>query len=121
MILTLIVRAQAHLSVTGALRAGQISAARPPLFRSDRGGARTVSKGHGTPAYTGPEPQGLMMPSVELPSIAYFYAFIFIGAMAGLTFADSYRTRLFKGLRRPMWSHRCRARPLFSELGNSSF
>ena len=61
------------------------------------------------------------MPSVELPSIAYLYAVIFVGAMAGLTFADKRRTRLFHGLNRPMTSHRCRARPLFSELGNSSF
>jgi hypothetical protein len=61
------------------------------------------------------------MPSVELPSIAYLYAFIFVGAMAGLTLGDRHRNRLFRGVRRPMSSHRCRARPLFSELGNSSF
>ena len=61
------------------------------------------------------------MPSVELPSIAYVYAVIFIGAMAGLTFADKRRTSLFRGMGKPMSSHRCRARPLFSELGNASF
>jgi hypothetical protein len=61
------------------------------------------------------------MPSVELPSIAYLYAVIFVGALAGLSIADRYRTRLFRGERKPMSSHRCRARPLFSELGNASF
>ena len=61
------------------------------------------------------------MPSVALPSIAYLYAVVFVGAMAGLTFADRHRNRLFRQIHRPMSSHRCRARPLFSELGNSSF
>jgi hypothetical protein len=62
------------------------------------------------------------MPSVELPpGVVYLYAFIFIGALAGLTFADRRRNSLFHHFRRPLSSHRCRARPLFSELGDSSF
>jgi hypothetical protein len=61
------------------------------------------------------------MPSVELPSIAYLYAFIFTSALGLLTLADRRRNSLFRGLRRPLSSHRCRARPLFSELGESSF
>jgi hypothetical protein len=61
------------------------------------------------------------MPSVDIPSVAYLYAVVFVGAMAGLSFADQKRTSLFRGLRGPMSSHRCRARPLFSELGKASF
>jgi hypothetical protein len=61
------------------------------------------------------------MPSVQVPAVAYVYAVIFVGALAGLIFADRYRTRLFRDFRRPMSSHRCRARPLFSELGKASF
>jgi hypothetical protein len=62
------------------------------------------------------------MPSVELPSGEVFlFSFIFIAALGLLTFADKRRHRLFRGEKRPMASHRCLARPLFSELGESSF
>ena len=56
-----------------------------------------------------------------MPSVAYLYAFIFTSALAGMIFADRRRTSLFRGVRGPLFRHRCRARPLFSELGNSSF
>lgn len=61
------------------------------------------------------------MPSVELPSIVYFYVFLFTAALGGMTYADRRRNSLFRGFRKPLSSHRCRARPLFSELGESSF
>ena len=62
------------------------------------------------------------MPSLELPpSEIFLYLSIFIGALGLLTFADKRRHRLFHDEKKPMVSHRCRARPLFSELGESSF
>ena len=62
------------------------------------------------------------MPSVGLPpGEVFLYGFIFIGALWLMTFADKRRHRLFRADRKPLNSHRCRARPLFSELGESSF
>lgn len=62
------------------------------------------------------------MPSVELPpGEVFLFASIFIAALGILTFADKRRYRLFRSEKKPMASHRCRARPLFSELGESSF
>lgn len=55
------------------------------------------------------------------PTLVCLYAFIFISALTCLTFAESRRNRLFRGVRRPISIHRCRARPLFSELRKSSF
>jgi hypothetical protein len=51
----------------------------------------------------------------------YLYAFIFTAALAGMILADRRRCRLFRNVRRPLSSHRCRAHPLFSEVGMSSF
>ncbi|MEW6476034.1 MAG: hypothetical protein AB1679_27570 [Actinomycetota bacterium] len=56
-----------------------------------------------------------------MPSVVYLYAFIFTAALAGMIFADRRRNALFRGVRKPLLSHRCRARPLFSELDKSSF
>lgn len=56
-----------------------------------------------------------------MPSVVYLYAFIFTAALAGLTLADHRRNRLFRRLRKPLSSHRCRARPLFTLVGTSSF
>jgi hypothetical protein len=62
------------------------------------------------------------MPSVELPpGEVFLFASIFIAALGLLLAADKRRHRLFKDDKRPMASHRCLARPLFSELGESSF
>jgi hypothetical protein len=62
------------------------------------------------------------MPSVELPpGEVFLFATIFVGVLGLLILADNRRHRLFRGEKRPMASHRCRARPLFSELGESSF
>jgi hypothetical protein len=62
------------------------------------------------------------MPSVSLPpGEVFLYAFIFIAALGLLTFADKRRHRLFRDEKKPLTSHRCLARPLFSELGESSF
>jgi hypothetical protein len=62
------------------------------------------------------------MPSVELPPGEVFYfASIFLAALGLLIAADKHRHRLFRDEKKPMASHRCRARPLFSELGESSF
>ena len=49
------------------------------------------------------------------------YAALFSAALAGMIFADRRRNSLFRGMRGPLFSHRCRARPMFSELGMSSF
>ena len=56
-----------------------------------------------------------------MPSVVYLYALLFTAALGGLTFADNRRHRLFPRERRPMSSHRCRAWPLFSQMGKSSF
>ena len=56
-----------------------------------------------------------------MPSVVYLYVFTFTAALAGMIFADRRRTSLFRGVRKPLLSHRCRARPLFSELDSSSF
>ena len=56
-----------------------------------------------------------------MPSVVYLYAFIFIGALGCMTLAMSRRERALLGLRKPVSSHRCRARPLFSQLGKSTF
>ena len=56
-----------------------------------------------------------------MPSVACLYAVIFIAALAGMIYADRRRNSLFRGMRGPLYSHRCQARPLFSELGSSSF
>src|SRR5919106_3415117 len=62
------------------------------------------------------------MPSVELPpGEVFLFATIFIAALGLLIAADKRRHRLFRDEKKPMASHRCRARPLFSELGESSF
>jgi hypothetical protein len=62
------------------------------------------------------------MPSVSPPpGEVFLYALIFTSALALLVFADKRRHRLFKDAKKPMASHRCLARPLFSELGESSF
>lgn len=55
-----------------------------------------------------------------MPSV-FFFAAIFVAALASLILADRYRNRLFRNTRRPLKSHRCRARPLFSEVGHASF
>lgn len=55
-----------------------------------------------------------------MPSV-FFYFVLFSAALAGLIVADRRRNSLFRGIRGPLFSHRCRARPLFSELGMSSF
>lgn len=56
-----------------------------------------------------------------MPSVVYLYVFVCTAALGCLTFADRRRNRLFRGVRKPMSSHRCRARPLFSQLGQLSF
>jgi hypothetical protein len=62
------------------------------------------------------------MPSVELPpGEVFLFASIFMAALGLLIAADKRRYRLFRDEKKPMASHRCRARPLFSELGESSF
>ena len=53
--------------------------------------------------------------------IVFPFAVIFTAALGGLTLADRRRNRLFRSLRRPLSRHRCRAWPLFSQLGTSSF
>jgi hypothetical protein len=53
-----------------------------------------------------------------MPSV---FAAIFISALAAMIYADRRRNSLFRGVRGPLLLHRCRARPLFSELGQSSF
>lgn len=55
-----------------------------------------------------------------MPSV-FLYFVLFTAALGGLIFADKRRNRLFRGVRSPMFKHRCRARPLFSEVGMSSF
>ena len=56
-----------------------------------------------------------------IPSVVYLYAVVFTAAIVGLTFAEKRRNRLFRVVRRPLSSHRCRAWPMFSQLGTSSF
>jgi hypothetical protein len=56
-----------------------------------------------------------------IPGVVYLYAVIFTAAIGGLTLAERRRNRLFCGVRRPLSSHRCRAWPLFSQLGTTSF
>ena len=56
-----------------------------------------------------------------MPSVVYLYAFLFTAALGGMILADRRRNSLFRGIRGPLFSHRCRARPLFSELGELSF
>jgi hypothetical protein len=55
-----------------------------------------------------------------MPSV-FMYALLFSTALAALIFADRRRNSLFRGIRGPLFSHRCRARPLFSELDMLSF
>lgn len=55
-----------------------------------------------------------------MPSVFFYFA-LFSGALAAMIYADRRRNSLFRGLRGPLYRHRCRARPLFSELGMSSF
>lgn len=55
-----------------------------------------------------------------MPSVAYLFA-VFVAALGGVTFTHRRRTDVFRGIRGPLSSHRCRARPLFSEVGQSSF
>ena len=62
------------------------------------------------------------MPSVSFPpGEVFLYAFIFTATLGLLIFADKRRHRLFRDEKKPLNSHRCLARPLFSELGESSF
>ena len=56
-----------------------------------------------------------------IPGVVYVYAVIFTAAIGGLTLAERRRNRLFRAVRRPLSSHRCRAWPLFSQLGTTSF
>jgi|SRR5687768_2591920 hypothetical protein len=51
----------------------------------------------------------------------YLFVSIFTAALGVLIFVDKRRHRLFRHEKRPMASHRCLARALFSELGESSF
>lgn len=60
------------------------------------------------------------LPSLP-PGEVFLFAAIFIAALGLLIVADKRRHRLFHDDKKPMASHRCRARPLFSELGESSF
>ena len=60
------------------------------------------------------------MPSLP-GSEFYLFVSIFTAALALLILADKRRSRLFRHENRPMASHRCMARALFSELGESSF
>jgi hypothetical protein len=62
------------------------------------------------------------MPRLPLPE-AEFYLFtaIITAALGLLILVDKRRHRLFRHEKRPMVSHRCMARALFSELGESSF
>jgi hypothetical protein len=55
-----------------------------------------------------------------MPSVFFYFA-LFSGALAAMIFADRRRNSLFRGIHGPLERHRCRARPLFSELGMSSF
>ena len=55
-----------------------------------------------------------------MPSV-FLYAVLFSAALAGLIVSDRRRNSLFRGMHGPLFSHRCRARPMFSELGMSSF
>lgn len=56
-----------------------------------------------------------------MPSVVYLYAVVFTGALAAMIFADRRRSALFRGAHKPLLSHRCRARPLFSEIDQVSF
>lgn len=56
-----------------------------------------------------------------MPSVVFLYAFVFTAALGCMTLAFGRRDRNLLGLHRPVSSHRCRARPLFSEVGMSSF
>ena len=60
------------------------------------------------------------LPSLP-PGEVFLFASIFIAALGLLIASDRRRHRLFRDDKKPMASHRCRARPLFSELGESSF
>jgi asparagine synthetase B (glutamine-hydrolysing) len=51
-----------------------------------------------------------------MPSAAYLFAFAFAAALSGPMFAHRQRSG-----RRPLSHHRCRAHPLFSQVGRSSF
>ncbi|HKY75909.1 MAG TPA: hypothetical protein VJS45_07210 [Acidimicrobiia bacterium] len=51
----------------------------------------------------------------------YLFVSIFTAALGLLILVDKRRDRLFRHEKRPMASHRCMARALFSELGKSSF
>lgn len=51
----------------------------------------------------------------------YLFTSIFTAALGFLILVDKRRHRLFRHQKRPMASHRCLARALFSELGESSF
>ena len=63
------------------------------------------------------------MPSIPSlpPGEVFLFAGIFVAALSLLILSDKRRHRLFRDDKKPMASHRCRARPLFSELGESSF
>ena len=59
------------------------------------------------------------MPSLP-PGEAFLFASIFPAALGLLILVDKRRHRLFRHEKRPMASHRCLARALFSELGEPS-
>lgn len=56
-----------------------------------------------------------------MPSVVYLYAFIFLSALGCMTLAMSRRERALLGFSKPVSSHSCRARPLFSEVAKSTF
>lgn len=55
-----------------------------------------------------------------MPSVAYLYA-VLVAALGILAVAHRRRHRMFPRIRGPLSIHRCRARPLFSEVGQLSF
>ena len=56
-----------------------------------------------------------------MPSVAFVLTLAFAAALSGLTLAHRRRDHWSSGIRRPFSNHRCRARPLFSEVGQLSF
>jgi hypothetical protein len=56
-----------------------------------------------------------------MPSVVYLYAFIFSAALGCMNLAVRRREQALLGFKKPLSSHRCRARPLFSQVGTSSF
>ncbi|HLJ08379.1 MAG TPA: hypothetical protein VKX24_07560 [Acidimicrobiia bacterium] len=55
-----------------------------------------------------------------MPSVAMLYA-VLVAALGILAVAHRRRSRVLPRLRGPLSIHRCRARPLFSEVGQLSF